>query len=118
MEGATADGDQLVIGYDKAKVKDAPQVDDDGDGHITPEEEDALYAYYGRSYTAQTSTESAPTGNGGAVGHDTSGPTTDDAMTRSEEKINVGTRTQEDRPRPPPQIRRHRAGLPDRPRFA
>ncbi|MGY1638458.1 DUF2382 domain-containing protein [Geodermatophilus sp. SYSU D00742] len=30
-----------------------------------------------------------------AVGHDTSGPTTDNAMTRSEEQVNVGTRTEE-----------------------
>ena len=29
------------------------------------------------------------------MGHDTSGPTTDDAMTRSEERLNVGTRSQE-----------------------
>ena len=32
---------------------------------------------------------------GRAVGRDTSGPTTDDAMTRSEERLNVGTRTEE-----------------------
>jgi uncharacterized protein (TIGR02271 family) len=31
----------------------------------------------------------------GTVGHDTSGPTTDDAMTRSEERLNVDTRSQE-----------------------
>ncbi|MBB3086961.1 DUF2382 domain-containing protein [Geodermatophilus sabuli] len=31
----------------------------------------------------------------GAVGRDTSGPTTDNAMTRSEEQLNVGTRTEE-----------------------
>ena len=30
----------------------------------------------------------------GTVGHDTSGPTTDDAMTRSEERLNVGTERQ------------------------
>jgi uncharacterized protein (TIGR02271 family) len=29
------------------------------------------------------------------VGHDTSGPTTDDAMTRSEERLSVGTRSEE-----------------------
>jgi uncharacterized protein (TIGR02271 family) len=29
------------------------------------------------------------------VGRDTSGPTTDDAMTRSEERLNVGTRSEE-----------------------
>ena len=32
---------------------------------------------------------------GRTVGRDTSGPTTDDAMTRSEERLNVGTRTEE-----------------------
>ena len=32
---------------------------------------------------------------GRAVGHDTSGPTTDEAMTRSEERLNVGTRSEE-----------------------
>jgi uncharacterized protein (TIGR02271 family) len=31
------------------------------------------------------------TGDAGVVGHDTSGPTTDDAMTRSEEQVRVGT---------------------------
>jgi uncharacterized protein (TIGR02271 family) len=31
----------------------------------------------------------------GTVGHDTSGPTTDNAMTRSEERLNVGTETRE-----------------------
>ena len=31
----------------------------------------------------------------GTVGHDTSGPTTDDAMTRSEEELKVGTRSEE-----------------------
>jgi uncharacterized protein (TIGR02271 family) len=31
----------------------------------------------------------------GTVGHDTSGPTTDDAMTLSEERLNVGTQTRE-----------------------
>jgi uncharacterized protein (TIGR02271 family) len=91
LEGATAEGDQLVISYDKAKVKDAPQVDDDGDGHLTPDEEEVLYRYYGRGYEQTPSAQSQT----GVVGHDTSGPTTDEAMTRSEEQINVGTRSQE-----------------------
>ena len=34
-------------------------------------------------------------GRGREVGRDTSGPTTDDAMTRSEEQLNVGTRAEE-----------------------
>lgn len=37
----------------------------------------------------------ARTGETGQVGHDTSGPTTDDAMTRSEERLQVGTQTRE-----------------------
>lgn len=35
------------------------------------------------------------TGERETVGHDTSGPTTDDAMTRSEERLNVGTEKRE-----------------------
>jgi uncharacterized protein (TIGR02271 family) len=99
LEGASAAGDQLIIGWDKGKVKDAPQVDDDGDGHLTPDEEQVLYRYYGRDYQQNRAVE-APTvagerDTGGVVGHDTSGPTTDDAMTRSEEQVNIGTRSQE-----------------------
>jgi uncharacterized protein (TIGR02271 family) len=99
LAGATADGDQLVIGWEKTKVKDAPQVDDDGDGHLTPEEEEELYRYYGRSPSEAASapavTDTGTVTDTGVVGHDTSGPTTDHAMTRSEEQINVGTRVQE-----------------------
>ena len=108
LQGATAEGDQLVISYDKTKVKDAPQVDDDGDGHLTPEEEEELYRYYGRGYSQDapapqggvagdvaTETRTTTGDEAGVVGHDTSGPSTDDAMTRSEERINVGTRSQE-----------------------
>jgi uncharacterized protein (TIGR02271 family) len=35
------------------------------------------------------------TGEAGIVGRDVSGPTTDEAMTRSEERLNVGTRSEE-----------------------
>ncbi len=111
LQGANATDDQLVVGWDKATIKDAPQVDDDSDGHLTPEEEQELYRYYNVQTTA------APAASGGdvttsdagndmtvardtvdrdsTVGYDTSGPTTDEAMTRSEEQIRVGTRTQE-----------------------
>ena len=51
LQGATATGDELVITYDKAMVKGAPSVDDDGDGHLTPAEEQELYRYYGRETT-------------------------------------------------------------------
>jgi uncharacterized protein (TIGR02271 family) len=56
----------------------------------------------GTGFAAGTGTSSGTTGTDrdldadrGAVGHDTSGPTTDEAMTRSEEQVNVGTTTRE-----------------------
>jgi uncharacterized protein (TIGR02271 family) len=139
----------------KEQVKDAPKIDTDG--HLSPQEEEELYRYYGMGggtdtsqtvTTTETTTGMAGTGTAGTetttgmagtgtagtgtagtgvagtgvadtgradtgtrrdtdrdgvyddvesrtVGHDTSGPTTDDAMTRSEERLNVGTRSQE-----------------------
>ncbi|MET3143942.1 UNVERIFIED_ORG: uncharacterized protein (TIGR02271 family) [Arthrobacter sp. UYEF10] len=108
LEGARIDGNDIVVPYEKDLVKDAPKVD--VDGHLEPAEEDRLYTHYqlsggGRTYTDATTgadTGTAGTGTGrfdneeaaGTVGHDTSGPTTDDAMTRSEERLNVGTEKQ------------------------
>lgn len=112
LTGARIEGDALVVPYDKAKVKDAPKVDDDG--HIGDDEQAELYRYYGLAGvgsnghdglagTADAGTSGVGTTDSavgyenevGAVGHDTSGPTTDDAMTRSEERLNVGTETRE-----------------------
>ncbi|SNR94997.1 PRC-barrel domain-containing protein, partial [Geodermatophilus pulveris] len=42
---ADLSGDQLRFPYDKAKIKDAPKVDTDG--HLSPQEEEELYRYYG-----------------------------------------------------------------------
>src|SRR6187200_1357067 len=67
LDGADLRGGDIVVVYDKATVKDAPRVD--ADGSITPEEEDALYSYYGlggtsAGYTTGTDTDrdSATTG--------------------------------------------------------
>ena len=109
LEGARVEGNDLVVPYDKDLVKDAPRVE--VDGHLEPAEEDRLYTHYQRSggtrtYTdATTGRDAGTAGTGtrryqddenaaGTVGHDTSGPTTDDAMTRSEERLNVGTEKQ------------------------
>lgn len=109
VEGAHSQGDDLVVPYSKEHVKDAPRVD--VDGHLTPEEEDRLYTYYERGARTYSDTRNddvdfqgdadlnagTPTAgidrdtSRGTVGHDTSGPTTDDAMTRSEERLHVGT---------------------------
>jgi sporulation protein YlmC with PRC-barrel domain len=45
LTDASFSGDRLTVPYDKDKVKGAPNVSEDG--HITPEEEQALYEYYG-----------------------------------------------------------------------
>jgi len=44
-------GDRLQVGYPKDTVKGAPNVDHE-DGHLTPEQEQALYEYYGVGYQA------------------------------------------------------------------
>jgi len=111
-DASVSDG-TLAVPYQKAKIKDAPRVDAD-QGHLSPDEEAELYRYYGVGTGTQTAgydttrttgTETAgyaaagtagtDTNRHGTVGHDTSGPTTDDAMTRSEEQLRVGTQTVE-----------------------
>ncbi|MGY1609317.1 MULTISPECIES: PRC and DUF2382 domain-containing protein [unclassified Geodermatophilus] len=138
LRDADLAGDGLRVRVSKAKVKDAPRIDTDG--HLSPQEEQELYRYYGLgsgTQTTQTTGTVTDTGTAGTysadqtrtqqdlttggagmgttagtgttgradrdgdgvyddvqgrtVGHDTSGPTTDDAMTRSEEHLNVGT---------------------------
>ncbi len=95
VQNATFSGDRLTLGYDKNKVKDAPQVA--ADGHLSQEDEQSLYQYYGLSYgSGYTGTTTTTTDNvHGTTGYDTSGPTTDDAMTRSEEQVRVGVASQE-----------------------
>ncbi len=98
LQGARAEGDTLVISYDKAKVEDAPEVEQDRDGFLSPEEEEQLYRYYGRDYGQtgrERSEEPRRERSGETVGRDNSGPTTDDAMTRSEEELRVGTQRRE-----------------------
>jgi uncharacterized protein (TIGR02271 family) len=101
--------DGIRVPYDKDRVKNAPNIETDRE--LSEQEEDQLYSYYGLGHgrttgtTYQTSgTEAGVTGRtdsdgdgvyddveGRTVGHDTSGPTTDDAMTRSEERVRAGT---------------------------
>jgi uncharacterized protein (TIGR02271 family) len=109
LDQATLDGDQVRVPYTQAEVKDAPRVDTDG--HLSPQEEADLYRHYGLSDARQT-TQTGDAGRGAAdtsgrgdrdrdgvyddvegrtVGYDTSGPTTDEAMTRSEERLHAGT---------------------------
>ena len=109
----------VVVPFDKDVVKNAPRIESDAE--LNPSETDDLYDYYEGHSIGGTSTpifdqddmpSTATTGTGSAlqdadvetsgtdarsetdkehVGHDTSGPSTDDAMTRSEERLNVST---------------------------
>lgn len=108
-QGASFEGDRVTVAFTKSKVKDAPKVDPDG-AHLDQPEEDRLYDHYDLGghrqgtvgtedthTTGDRATGDRATGDMGTAptGHDTSGPTTDDAMTRSEEHLVAGTATQE-----------------------
>ena len=89
-----SDNDVLVP-YDKQVVMDAPWVD--SDQHLSEAEERQLWQHYGLDYdivdrsVATDRDAIRPT----KVGRDTSGPTTDDAMTRSKDELRVGTTPRE-----------------------
>jgi len=74
-------------------VKGAPGIDPDGE--LSQDEEATLYSHYGLDYGESRSDTGLPEGDREAVGEDVSGPTTDDAMTRSEEEVRVGTAQRE-----------------------
>ncbi|WP_434995329.1 DUF2382 domain-containing protein [Arthrobacter sp. Ld5] len=117
LQGADVEGHDVRVPYTKHQVKDAPRIE--SDGNLSPEEEDRLYRHYeiGGGTSDYTDTTRTTTGTAGlndrdvdtdtrgrhadhddargTVGHDTSGPTTDDAMTRSEEQLHVGTERRE-----------------------
>jgi uncharacterized protein (TIGR02271 family) len=122
IRNADLTDDGVRVPVSKTQVKDAPKIDTDG--HLSPGEEQELYRYYGlgggtttdndptdTTTTDTTTTDTTTTDNAttdttttrqGAgfdarppVGHDTSGPTTDNAMTLSEERLDVGTRSEE-----------------------
>jgi uncharacterized protein (TIGR02271 family) len=105
-------GDSVQVPYDKQQVKNAPTMR--ADGSLSQDEEAELYRHYGLEYSEHRFDSGLPAGTGQdvdprdwdrdgvyddvqdrAVGRDTSGPTTDDAMTRSEEELRVGTETRE-----------------------
>ena len=95
LYGSKPVGEDLQLAVSKDLVKDAPSVEDDG--HLEDSENDALYQHYaghlGTEQVAQNSKRSGRedlAGQPGVQGKDTSGPTTDDAMTRSEEQLHVG----------------------------
>jgi uncharacterized protein (TIGR02271 family) len=93
-------GDRVVLPYTKDQIKDAPNIDNDG--HITEEQEQRLYAHYQLPYDTA---DYVGTGTGAPAAEFSSGTRTagldtdrdheDTAMTRSEERLDVGTRSEE-----------------------
>jgi uncharacterized protein (TIGR02271 family) len=90
LKGAEPDGDDVRVAYAKDQVKDAPSIDPDGE--LSRQEEEGLYRHYDVDYSKQRSGSGRPEatspGTGGERGRD-------DAMTRSEEELRVGTAERE-----------------------
>jgi len=91
---ASSTGDGLTVPYPKDMIKSAPHYDPDAE--LSNQQEADLFSHYGVPYSGQTVTAdtgagvpaSAPVQGGG---RDSSPASTDDAMTRSEERLSVGT---------------------------
>jgi uncharacterized protein (TIGR02271 family) len=94
---ARAEGDEVRVPYEKSQVKDSPNVE--ADGALSPAEERRLYEHYDLAYSEPRSDPHGVTGaevpDRDTAGRDVSGAGTDDAMTRSEEELDVGVRRQE-----------------------
>jgi uncharacterized protein (TIGR02271 family) len=89
LAGAAPAGEEVQVAFAKEEVKDAPGIDPDG-GQLSQSEEQALYSHYGLEYSEQRSDSGLHTPARG-----TSGKASDDAMTRSEEELRVGTTERE-----------------------
>jgi uncharacterized protein (TIGR02271 family) len=106
LEPAEIQGEDVLVPFEKDQVKGAPAVEPEAEGQLSEADEMRLYEYYGLASgtvepgygrfgfdeAGMTLSETEPSA---VAGRDTSGPTTDDAMTRSEERLRVGTETRE-----------------------
>ncbi|WP_104116509.1 DUF2382 domain-containing protein [Arthrobacter sp. B1805] len=125
LQGADIEGHDVRVPYTKHQVKDAPRIDSDGSlspeeedrlyrhyeigGGTTDYSDTTTVGTVGQGErdvdidttsgrhagVTDTDTSSYSGTDRATVGHDTSGPTTDDAMTRSEEQLHVGTERRE-----------------------
>ena len=89
LHNAQPVGEDVRVPLEKARVKDAPSID--ADGELSETEERQLYTHYDVAYD----TGGYDAAGDGTNGGDVSGPSTDDAMTRSEEELRVGTERRE-----------------------
>src|ERR1700753_32810 len=110
IAGSAFDGDDVRLAVSKDTIRDAPNVDDDE--HVSGDEQKALYEYYGD--TISSGSAGGQEAGGAALddrqefddrqeagyvqdtaGHASGETTGDEAMTRSEERLNVGKETVE-----------------------
>ncbi|MFX0538979.1 DUF2382 domain-containing protein [Ornithinimicrobium sp. Y1847] len=94
LQSASVQGREVRVPYATEFIKDAPRVE--ADHHLSERQEAELYRYYGLNgaggdTSGRQDSAVGTTGVDTNVGHDTSGPNTDDAMTRSEERLDVHT---------------------------
>ncbi len=95
LEGASARGEDLHVGYTKDQIKDAPNLDEEH--HLEPADEDRLYEFYAMHGSGRPAVD---THGDNHIGHDDhhhddTHVGDDDTMTRSEERLNVGVDSQE-----------------------
>jgi uncharacterized protein (TIGR02271 family) len=105
---ASQRNDDVQVPYQKQLVKDAPGVE--ADQHLSEAEEQQLWRHYGLDYGADHAGTAAPAQRGtedvdlpagraaagtGAGGDDRETTGRDDAMTRAEEELRVGTQARE-----------------------
>jgi uncharacterized protein (TIGR02271 family) len=93
LADAQVSGDDVSVPYDKETIKGAPNLDEDT--HLSEEEEQRLYDYYQSTTSVSGSGLSRDKSDvrsrqGRSTGR-ASGADTDEAMTRSEEQVRVGT---------------------------
>jgi uncharacterized protein (TIGR02271 family) len=90
LHGASPAGDDVRVAYAKDQVKDAPSIE--AEGELSQQEEAELYRHYGLQYSEVGSSSGRPEGTTPATGGTSGG---EDAMTRSEEELRVGTTERE-----------------------
>jgi uncharacterized protein (TIGR02271 family) len=93
IEEGRGHGDHVAVPYSKDQVKDAPNID--ADAELSEAEEQRLYEHYGLQYAAYNGPDHDDIGRDTRRERDLSGSDEDDAMTRSEEELRVGTASRE-----------------------
>jgi uncharacterized protein (TIGR02271 family) len=95
IAGAQPSGEQVRVQLTKEDITGAPRIEPDGE--LSLEQERELYRHYGMDYPS-TAPEAGPSdAEVAAAGPEpsTGGQATDEAMTRSEEEVHIGTARRE-----------------------